>query len=215
MTDNLKGMVIPTDASQVLSQEPYVAEYQNFLRKKQCQAILSEVPNLQFTQGTVRIEGKRQINIDQRKAFTHKIRASDPECLSQWPRRIAEWLNLPNEQWIENSLLVHYPRNGEFKVHTDVVSTADNAGSITNRVATVIVYLNEDFGGGQTVFPCIRTAVTPKTGKALLFVYNYDSNEINTQTLHYGQRVDRDKYVLIFFIRDNEYPEDLRELSVY
>ena len=208
-------MIEPLIGANVLHQQPFIAEYHNFVPEEQCQDILNHVKDLSYTQGTVRVQGKRQINLDQRRAWTHKISDADPECLKKLPRQISQWLKLPNEQWIENSLLIHYPPGGEFKVHTDVVSTHHGDGTETNRVATVIVYLNQDYKGGRTVFPCLRMAVEPQAGKALFFVYNYSNAETNAATVHYGQKVDGDKYVLIFFIRDNEYPDSLRDLSVY
>lgn len=208
-------MIVPTGVSRIIKEVPYIAEYNNFLSKKQCRAIIEHIPNLKFTQGTVRLEGKRQINLDFRKAFTHKISDTDPQCLAMWPERIAQWLSLPSPQWIENSLLVHYPSGGEFKTHTDVVTTTDAAGRVTHRVGTVIVYLNANFEGGLTVFPTLRAAVEPSVGKALFFTYNYDDQQTNSQTIHYGQNVVGDKYVLIFFIRDSEYSDELRALSVY
>lgn len=209
-------MIVPDGVSRVYSEQPFIAEYRKFLGQKECQAIIDLVPNLTFTQGRVRIDGKHQINVAQRNALTHIIRAQDPVILTSLLTKMAGWLQLPNVEWIESGLLVHYPLGGEFKQHTDMVVTKDNQGKVTNRVATVIVYLNNDYEGGNTVFPYKDITVKPAVGKALLFQYNYQNQAMNSMTVHVGNKVHHgNKFVLIFFIRDGEYSQELRDISVY
>jgi hypothetical protein len=38
---------------------------------------------------------------------------------------------------------------------------------------------------------------------------------LNHLTVHSGEKVNNDKYILVFFIRDNEYPDELRAISHY
>jgi hypothetical protein len=53
---------------------------------------------------------------------------------------------------------------------------------------TFMIYLNEDFEGGRTLFPELNGAATPKTGRALLFQH---------KILHEAERVERGiKYAL-------------------
>jgi prolyl 4-hydroxylase len=208
-------MIVPPGASRIYQETPLVAEYKGFLGKKQCKSILNLRQQLNFTQGQVRTHGQRQVDLTKRRAFTHKITAQDDASLAQLNQKIVDWLGLPSDQWIENSLLIHYPPGGEFKLHTDVVATTSAQGVTTNRIATVIVYLNDDFNGGHTVFPNLKVSVKPAVGKALLFLYNYEGPYLNHLTVHSGEKVNNDKYILVFFIRDNEYPDELRAISHY
>lgn len=54
------------------------------------------------------------------------------------------------------------------------------------RYATILVYLNDDFTGGETIFPKLNIKIKPKIGKVLIF-YSLDSKE-NTilDSLHGG-----------------------------
>lgn len=208
-------MIVPDGVSRVYSEQPFIAEYRQFLSKKQCRIIIEHLPELGFIQGSLRIEGKRQINLQQRNALTHVISAQDPDALKSLPTKIAAWLQLPNVEWIESSLLIHYPPGGEFKLHTDVVVNTDSKGTSTSRVATLIVYLNDNYEGGHTVFPYKQITVKPAVGKALLFQYNYQHQALNHMTMHLGQKVHSDKFILVFFIRDKEFSQELRALSVY
>ena len=57
------------------------------------------------------------------------------------------------------------------------------------RYLTVLFYLNDNFEGGETIFPKINKLVKPKKGKAIIF-QNVDNNGvIITQALHGGEPV--------------------------
>lgn len=76
---------------------------------------------------------------------------------------------------IENSTLVgligertrcfKYCEGEHFGMHTDAPYTQ---GGIVSKF-TLVIYLNDDFGGGETVFPANGIFIKPETGKALLF----------------------------------------------
>lgn len=208
-------MIIPSGASVIHKQTPYIAEYKNFFTARQCKAIMKLRKQVGFTQGQLRIEGRRQLNIDQRNAFTHVVNPQDNIALTRWTPYVADWLSLPNINWIENSLFIHYPPDGEFKLHTDVVSNQLDNGSRTHRVATLIVYINDDYQDGCTEFPMHNIKINPEVGKALLFCYNYTDSRINDTTVHLGQKVATNKYIMVFFIRDQEYPDFMRANSYY
>ena len=52
----------------------------------------------------------------------------------------------------------------QFGNHVDVTSHAGG-----KRVLILMVYLNDDFNGGETVFPIFNDSVKPKKGGILLF----------------------------------------------
>ena len=208
-------MLVPANADCVYRDSPYIAEYHNFLDPAQCQQIIDLWPQLAHTQGGVYVDNHAEIDLDRRLAQTHKISDHDPEILTQFASTVASWLQLPNNQWIEHTLLVHYPQGGYFDLHTDQISNTCSQGKTTNRVATVIVYLNDNFDGGYTVFPTLRALVKPQTGKALFFRYDYANQNLNKLTDHAGGRVSDSKYILVCFVRDNEYPDELRALANY
>ena len=64
------------------------------------------------------------------------------------------------------------------------------------RIMTFLLYLNDDFTGGETDFPAIPFTVRPKRGKAILF-WNTDENEIlHDEALHRGKEViSGEKYI--------------------
>ena len=63
-------------------------------------------------------------------------------------------------------------------------------GRKINRVATFLIYLNDDFTGGETYFPKIDLTVKPKAGKCLYFTYpGGPTDPISDLTYHEGKPV--------------------------
>lgn len=64
--------------------------------------------------------------------------------------------------------VARYKPQGFFKLHTDHVE-AFNGLVCGGRLGTLIIYLNDDFTGGQTNFPYVQATVEPCTGDAIYF----------------------------------------------
>ena len=78
-----------------------------------------------------------------------------------------------------------YGPGQRFARHFDGAFVRDEA---EQSLVSFLVYLNEDFEGGETVFPTLGRTVVPRTGMALLFQH---------RVLHEGAEVTRGvKYVL-------------------
>jgi len=60
--------------------------------------------------------------------------------------------------------VLRYSPGQHFKLHSDVLPHVRN-----QRVATVIVYLNEGFAGGETLFPHHDLKIVPNGGDAIIF----------------------------------------------
>lgn len=60
--------------------------------------------------------------------------------------------------------VLRYRPGQQFRLHSDVLP-----GTRNQRVTTVLVYLNEDFTGGETVFPDYGLSIRPRRGDAVIF----------------------------------------------
>jgi hypothetical protein len=93
----------------------------------------------------------------------------------------------------QGTQLVRYSSGGHYIPHSDV------GRQTRNRYYTVLCYLNDDFEGGNTLFPTLNRSVKPRCGKAVLFRSAY---------LHGGEPVTSgQKYVLVSWIT-GPIPED-------
>ena len=93
----------------------------------------------------------------------------------------------------EDVQVVRYAQQGKYDPHYDATECGDDLGvpCIANqRIATVLMYLNDDFEGGETRFPHLNVSVKPKKGKALFFwVSDQRSRLVYNETLHGGDPV--------------------------
>ena len=71
----------------------------------------------------------------------------------------------------EDLQLVKYLPGQLYKSHFDSAVELSDSDDKLHRVATFIVYLNDDFTGGETAFPKLDQKITPRQGHGALF-YN-------------------------------------------
>jgi predicted 2-oxoglutarate/Fe(II)-dependent dioxygenase YbiX len=121
--------------------------------------------------------------------------------------RIARALGV-SAQLFEVAKLLHYEPGQHFAPHCDFQepSTPALAREVERRgqrIATVLVYLNDDYDGGETEFPRIGLRHRAATGDALLFANVRPSGELDYDSLHAGLPPTRGvKWVLSQWIRD-------------
>jgi prolyl 4-hydroxylase len=81
--------------------------------------------------------------------------------------------------------ILSYAPGQEYKLHIDALPP-----SIDNqRVLTALVYLNDDFDGGETDFPALGLSVRGKTGDALIFANVTSDGHADQQARHAGKSV--------------------------
>jgi hypothetical protein len=90
--------------------------------------------------------------------------------------RIAALLDSSTDKF-ETPSILRYDVGQEFKNHHDAFNGDE-------RKNTVLVYLNDDFVGGETYLPEIDLKITPKKGACLVFGNIFDDLTIIPQSLH-------------------------------
>ncbi|HYD38875.1 MAG TPA: 2OG-Fe(II) oxygenase [Allosphingosinicella sp.] len=93
--------------------------------------------------------------------------------------------------------VLRYRAGGEYKPHMDALPAEPN-----QRILTVLVYLSDDYGGGETRF--VRTGLTfrGKAGDALMFRNARPDGRADPLSLHAGLPVERGvKYLASRWIR--------------
>lgn len=122
---------------------------------------------------------------------------------------ISKATNLPIENQ-ESPHIVRYGIGGEYKEHHDWfdVNDKDNKEHIEhsgNRTHSFLVYLNDDFKGGETEFINLKQTIKPEIGKGLMWT-NIIDNECLEDSLHAGLPVtDGFKWILIVWVRENKF----------
>ncbi|XP_067649277.1 prolyl 4-hydroxylase subunit alpha-1-like [Haliotis asinina] len=91
--------------------------------------------------------------------------------------------------------LTSYPKGKAYKTHTDCVEGGEDK---RDRVATVLVYLQDVEEGGETRFPELGIWVKPRKGRALVWNNMSPDGDCERHSLHTASRVDKgNKYILI------------------
>lgn len=104
--------------------------------------------------------------------------------------RLASALGVPARHF-EIAKLLHYEPGQQFSLHGDFQEPTTPAlqqeiEQHGQRVATALVYLNDDYEGGETEFPRIGLRFRGKRGDALMFDNVRPSGALDYDTLHAG-----------------------------
>jgi hypothetical protein len=108
---------------------------------------------------------------------------------------------------MEAPAVLHYSVGEEASDHFDFVNpnTPDYAQEIAcngQRVMTFLVYLNEDYEGGETDFPKLGFSHKGRRGHGLFFVNAYSDMQPDLRMLHAGRAPTRgEKWIVSQFIR--------------
>jgi len=123
--------------------------------------------------------------------------------------RIARLVSWPVERG-EGLQVLNYQAGAQYLPHYDYFDPAASAAFANSqcggqRVATVVVYLNDPIAGGETSFPQAGLVVAPRRGNAVFFSYPTPSPE--TKTLHGGEPiVTGEKWVATKWLRQGRVP---------
>jgi prolyl 4-hydroxylase len=135
-------------------------------------------------------------------------RAQDP-FIEGLERRIASLMNCPVENG-EGLQVLNYQVAAEYRPHFDYFPP-DQAGSAVHtahggqRVATLVLYLNDVPNGGETYFPNAGIAVAAKRGSAVYFRYLNGRRQLDPLSLHGGAPViEGEKWIMTKWVRERE-----------
>ncbi|MEX3899582.1 2-oxoglutarate-dependent dioxygenase [Paraburkholderia sp. JPY432] len=137
-------------------------------------------------------------------------RRGEDRLIARIERRIASLTNWPLENG-EGLQVLHYDTRGEYSPHFDFFAP-DQPGSAIHtakggqRVATLIIYLNDVADGGETVFPTAGLSVAARAGGAVYFRYMNGERQLDPSTLHGGAPVlAGDKWIMTKWMRERPY----------
>ncbi|MGE0741646.1 MAG: prolyl hydroxylase family protein [Hyphomonadaceae bacterium] len=112
----------------------------------------------------------------------------------------------------EPTNILHYTPGQEYKPHFDFLDpgVAHFAGEVQRlgqRTVTFLIYLNDDYEGGETAFPRLDWRFKGKAGDALAFWNVTPDGRPDPLTLHAGTAPTRgEKWLLSKWVRDRPLP---------
>jgi hypothetical protein len=122
-------------------------------------------------------------------------------------RRICRCLSVPFRQ-LEGLAVLHYAEGHQITEHFDFVdpNVPDYDREIAERgqrIVTFLVYLNDEYAGGETEFPRLGISHKGRAGEALFFTNTLPDGRADLRTLHAGRPPARsEKWIVSQFVRD-------------
>ncbi|MEN9683085.1 MAG: hypothetical protein RIQ99_1782 [Pseudomonadota bacterium] len=176
---------------------PQVRLHQRLLTPDECAHIALSAQEL--------LEPSQVVDPATGQMIAHPIRTSDAAVIGPTreslpmqalQRRIAAFARLPVDNG-ESLTVLRYRPGQQYRQHLDTLPHTTN-----QRVATVIIYLNEGYAGGQTRFSESGLTVAGQGGDALYFANVDDQGRPDPLSAHAGLPVDAGvKWVATRWIR--------------
>lgn len=181
-----------------------VAEIKDFLDNETCDELIS-IAKKNLTKTTTlgeEIDGYRVAQ----GTFLKPIKKVVKDVVN----KVSDLIKIPINRF-EDLHVVEYNIGGEYKDHHDFfheneeyyIDEMERGGQ---RIITAIMYLNDDFEGGETNFPSYGKKVTPKKGKLILWTNVDEYGNVDFNSLHAGLPViNGTKYIAVIWIREFEF----------
>ncbi len=189
---------------------PDIVVVNEFMSREECEQLIEQSRRKLTPSAIVDPRtGKFQVIADRSSEGTYFQRGESP-LISQLDRRISELMNWPEDHG-EGIQILHYGVGAQYKPHFDYFPENESGGALQmtqsgQRVATLVMYLNEVTEGGETVFPDVGISITPKQGSAAYFAYCNSLGQVDPATLHGGAPVlTGEKWIATKWMRQRKY----------
>ena len=168
----------PIDRCSIEYDRDKVYEFDNILTNDECNMIIDMAkPNIK--KSTVMSKNPNHSG----RTSSHVFLKTNHNLLEKIDNIVYSYLKIPIEHY-EELQVVNYKSTQKYNAHYDACDPSDEIckkdtermGSL--RYATFIIYLNDNFTGGETEFPKHNFKAKPKTGKAVLF-FNLNNHNTN------------------------------------
>ena len=187
----------------VLNDTPFIGYIDNLLSIEECEKLIelgkyNPVPSeIYSTEGT----GGKQVLTrirDSRTTYYGDVENKNTDSLDLIDlvyTRVAETIGIDKSHFEEFQVTNYADANQHFQSHYDFLIERPGMEVYTetvrkmcskggNRMATVVLYLNDVDEGGETYFPWEQVVVKPVTGRMLYFKYDYNDPVVNLKTQH-------------------------------
>jgi prolyl 4-hydroxylase len=154
----------------------------DFLNDEECQVLINYLEDVEPGWGNSNELRKMSFNPE-----SDKIKELVLKCLN----KVKEFYG--NDLFIAEYLLSYYSSGYSMNVHTDLEDGKDHFK------VSVVTYLNNDFTGGDIVFPKLDFRYSPKKGDIAIFLSKPEQNIHGVEVVKSGKR-----YVMPIWITDEE-----------
>ncbi len=196
-------------ASKILSEDPLIKIYPNFVNDDVCRWLISKAQG-RLTRAQVYDSVKRTVTESHTRtnsaAIFNMVETDLVNLLIQMRMAVCTGVNFRN---FEAATVLHYSSGEQISEHYDFIdpNTPDYEKVIREqgqRIITFIIYLNDDYSGGQTEFPELNISHNGSRGEGIFFVNAFQDGSSDLRTLHAGRPPENgEKWIATQFIRNS------------
>jgi prolyl 4-hydroxylase len=192
----------------VKSAEPRVHAFPGFIRPEICEVLIAMTAGRLVPAKVYDPIRREDIVIAHRNNTVATFDINSVELVhSLVQARMSAACGVPDRMFEAPSILHYFPGE-QIQNHFDFVdpkSTNDYAAEIARngqRVITFLLYLNDDYDGGETAFPDLGIVHKGRTGEGLFFVNAHADLSPDMRMVHAGCPTTRgEKYIISQFVR--------------
>ena len=188
--------------------EPDLCVFSNLLSAAECEALIEAATPRMLRSRTVDTQtGGEALNRDRTSDGMFFMRAENA-VVQRVEMRVARLLRWPVKNF-EGMQVLRYRRGAQYKPHYDYFDPEEPATPALlarggQRVATLIMYLQEPERGGATLFPDACISVPPRRGSAVFF--SYGEAHPASLSLHGGEPVQAgEKWIATLWLRERKF----------
>lgn len=193
---------------EVLSWEPRIVVWRNFLTENECQHLIDKATPRLVRSGVVARKGESDVS-NIRTSYGTFLGREEDDVVKRIENKISQWALIPpgNGEGIQ---VLRYEKGQEYKPHFDYFFHKDGESNGGNRLATVLMYLTTPEKGGETIFPNVHVAspsenscgreglaVKARRGDAVLFFSLRTDGVLDKGSLHGGCPVGTCTYICV------------------
>jgi prolyl 4-hydroxylase len=189
---------------------PRIVLFGNLLAPEECDELIELSRHKLARSSVVNNEtGSYDVHPHRTSSGTHFARGENA-LVRRIETRIAELVQFPLEHG-EPIQILHYQPGGEYKPHFDYFDPRHPGNEQVlqqggQRIATLIMYLNDVEAGGSTTFPEVGVDILPRRGNAVYFAYCSETGTLDPRSLHGGSPVGAgEKWIATKWFRQGPY----------
>jgi hypothetical protein len=188
------------DDPELLEMQKYktesVKQIPDFFSEQECREIIDFSESRNDYHKSMILDKAGVVKVDDtRTSYSINLPPAELRLYDSLRDRTSDLLKVPKSH-IEGLQCVRYAEGQQFHPHWD-------SNNLLNRTHTLLVYLNDDFTGGETYFPELMLKVTPERGKALHFLNEDADGNVIQYSLHAGLPVKRGiKYACNIWVKN-------------
>ncbi|MDQ3483360.1 MAG: 2OG-Fe(II) oxygenase [Pseudomonadota bacterium] len=200
--------LLDTPSRQFLSDSPRIVAFSDFATAAECEWVKTKAQDRLQPAKVFHAKTGGQTQNPVRDNSAIEFQLPDMDIVLEVLRaRIATATRLPVPIF-EPTQVLHYAVGQQFRPHHDFLDPsasgfAEQLRLFGQRIATVLVYLSDDYIGGETVFPKLGISYRGGVGDALFWTNVDRQGNVDPMTMHAGTPPTAgEKWVISQWIRD-------------